>query len=176
MTFRLEETEDIYATIKEVFFGDANLFLKYHYESPTDHKEAIEYSSLYIMRDVPHETIFYAIYLDELLFGYIALEQNNIWDVAFISKYREGIFINEFYKYLFSVIVKEGTIRLCERNHRDINLLLRSKIARPVCFDKYIGKRDYDELLQEGAIKNKEKQIIFVPLSQILLSFGYLTE
>ena len=171
MTFQLKETEDVYATIKDVFRGDSNLFLKYHYESPTNHKEALDYSALYIMQDVPNETIFYSIYLDRILFGYIALHQNNIWDLAFCVKYRDSIYINEFYKYLFNSIAIGGTIRLYERNHRDINILLKQGYARPVCFDKYIKKSGYEELIQEGAIKNKEKQIIFVPLSQIILQF-----
>jgi hypothetical protein len=172
MTFRLEESFDIDETIKEVFLGDVNLFLKYHYESPTDHAEASQYTSLYTIRDVPRETVFYSIYLDDILFGYIAFEHNNIWDIAFSIKYREGDYINKFYNYFFREVLQEGTIRLCERNHRDINLLLKSKLARPVAFDRYIGKRDYTELAQEGAVKNKEKHILYIPLSQIILSFG----
>lgn len=171
MTFRLEETEDVYNTISSVFEKDINLFMKYHYESPTNHKEAVEYSALYILKDVPVDTKFLAIYLNEILFGYIALEYNNIWDISFCSSKRDEATINEFYKYLFGSILSEGTIRLYERNHRDINTLLKYGHAKPVCFDRYIKKNGYEELIQEGAIKNKEKQIIFVPLSQIILQF-----
>lgn len=169
--FRIEEPFDIDDIIRQVFLGDSNLLSKYHYESPTDYKEACQYTSLYSIRDVPKETVFYAIYCDNILFGYVMIENNNIWDLAFCIKSRKDDVLILFYKYLFSMLGTGGTIRLYERNHRDINLLIRNGLARAVAFDKYIKKAGYDEQVQDGVMRSIGKQIIFVPLSQIILQF-----
>lgn len=162
--FRLEETEDVYKCISDTIHGDYELMMKYHYDSPTTYEDAVTHSSKYVLLDVPNDAIFYAIYRNDVFYGYVVIQGSTIWDIAVKNVYRSELVL--LWTFLFELIKSDVTIRLYERNHRDINLLITTKLAKPVEFDRYIKKNGYDMTFSDG----NEKQIIYLPLSQILLN------
>lgn len=169
MTIR--ESEDIYKVVDEIFSDDHDLYTKYHYDSPTTHKQAVEHTLDYIFNSTPRQSIFCEIIDNENLIGYLCWENNVIWDIGIKKEYRhDHIYLNKLWDAIFDKC-GDATIRLYERNHRDINFLMRFMGAKPMSFDIVARKLDYIELIPEGAVKGKEKHVFYIPLSQILLSY-----
>jgi hypothetical protein len=170
MTIR--ESEDIYTIVDEIFDEDHDLYTKYHYDSPTTHKQAVEHTLDYIFKSTPKQSLFYEIVHNQELIGFLCYEQGVIWDIGIKYKFRgDHIYLNKIWDAVFA-FTGNATIRLYERNHRDINFLMRFMGAKPMSFDIVAKKLDYIELIPEGAVKGKEKHVFYIPLSQILLSYA----
>jgi len=168
----LKESEEIYGVVAEVFKDDYHLLTKYHYDSPTTFEEASIHTTLYIVKDTPKDCWFYTIEENGILYGFVCKQQNIIWDIGIKKEYREDkLLLERIWVTIFGNNQEKQIIRLYERNHRDINFLMRFMGAKPTEFEQYERKLDYMELIPEGAVKGVQKHVFFVPLSQILLTF-----
>jgi hypothetical protein len=172
--FRITETADLYEVVSRVMEEDDDLFARYHYESPTSYEEATSHTCHYIAFDTPTDAEFLSIEYNGELVGFFCSSGDTVWDFAVKQRFRGSVeSMKNVWGTMFARMSGPISIRLCERNHRDINFLLRHMGATALDFNSLKRKMDYAYMMQEGAIKGKEKHVFFLPLSQIILKFEH---
>lgn len=128
---RLRETEDIYKTVKDTFFGDNPYLQKFHVESPCGLMEATKYTVRNIFVYVPNQSVFYEITTDgNEPIGYACIFENEIWDFGIRKEFRDRK--NEAWDTITKGM-NGYSVRLYQDNERDFDWLVKERGCKPVC-------------------------------------------
>lgn len=167
---QLTETEDIFETVSSVFIGDYDLAARFHYVSPSSCKttECAEFTTQYILSSIPKKAVFYSVTSDNNKIGYCCIDDTQLWDMGISEEFRNNNDITPVWNAISEKIGGSFLIRLYENNYRDINWLIKKKIAVPLSIEHLPNNIWH----WHGIRDSKEPHSYYIPLSQILLKFN----
>lgn len=166
----LRPTNDIYSIISGAFKKDTQLYMLYHYESPTSYDEAVDFSCAYNKIDVPKNAIFYTVYYYHLIVGFVTILDDCIWDFHISKQHRSDTVMDESWEAIHAVMPQEFCVRLYQGNYRDINWLLTEKGGGPYKLEK--NKPGYYTAESDSMAYKGQEHTYFREYSQIILKFN----